>query len=70
MLTAAFTATGEDEADYFLGNTASVEIGNLAMEVAGATQSWDALHMLPFADMKIRNLTVLRNAGRSIVGHA
>ena len=40
------------------------------MEVARATQSWDALHMLPFADMKIRNLTVLRNAGRSIIGHA
>ena len=40
------------------------------MEVARATQSWDALHMLPFADMKIRNLTVLRNAGQSIIGHA
>ena len=39
-------------------------------EIAGATQSWDALHVLPFADMKIRNLTVLRNAGRSITGHA
>ena len=39
-------------------------------EIAGATQSWGALHMLPFADMKMRNFAVLRNAGRSITGHA
>ena len=55
----------------FLGDMASVEIDNLAREIADARSGWDALRMLldedvaalakALEDMKIRSFALLRN---------
>ena len=65
-----FRAARCGEAAHVLGYLASVEIGNLAREIADATQGWGSAHRHPgmskeLADVKIRRLVLLRIAGRS-----
>ena len=58
---------------------ASADIETLAKGLAIDTHGWDALHLLPdeditaiadtLADMEIRKIALLRNAGRAVPDH-
>ena len=61
MLSAPFSATEEDEADYPFGEMASVEIETRAKESADAARRCSSCLLKTPADVKIRSIALLRN---------